>query len=263
MPFRPQKFYIHTFCMLTYTLAARIKNFYMKFLLFCTVTLFVLNAPAQWTKPLLIEYFDAQWQPVSEPAKVNKPKKAAYMRVFMKRSDTCWTVCDYHYSGSLLRKESFLDSLRTKRHGVFAWYNENGYVDSIMFYNQGVSTRRIVRPSGGAGLKPPPMPTDSFPGRIDKAAAFKQGSFKEHLDYYVFTPPRAMELKINGTVIVSFIVNTDGTVTNVHLEKSLEYSVDEMAIRMIHKTNGKWNPGYQNGQPVKSLHFVPINMITE
>lgn len=235
----------------------------MKFLLFCTATMFFLHTSAQPAKPQQIEYFDAQWQPVSEPAKINKPKKAAFMRVFIKRSDTCWTVCDYNYRGSMLRKESFYDSLRTKRHGVFAWYNEKGYVDSIIFYNYGIYTRRAVPPAMGAGLKPPTLSSDSFPSKVEVAAAFKQGSLREHMEYYVFTPPRAMDLKVNGIIVVSFVVNTDGTVSNINLEKSLEYSVDEMAIRMINKTSGKWNPGYQNGKPVPSFHLQPINIIVQ
>lgn len=70
-------------------------------------------------------------------------------------------------------------------------------------------------------------------------------------------PKQAMKKGIQGRVVVSFIVEKDGRVSNVRLLRSVESSLDKEAVRVV-KSMPKWSPGKQNGKPVRVRFNVPV-----
>ena len=60
------------------------------------------------------------------------------------------------------------------------------------------------------------------------------------------------------TVIVAFVVNRDGTLSNFKLETNPGYGTGEEVLRVM-KKSPKWKPGYQNGIRVSSLKRQPIS----
>jgi protein TonB len=71
-------------------------------------------------------------------------------------------------------------------------------------------------------------------------------------------PKDAKENGSQGMVIVQFIINEDGSVSNVETKNVLYKSLEEEAIRVI-SSMPKWNPGTINGNPVKVKYTIPIN----
>ena len=72
-------------------------------------------------------------------------------------------------------------------------------------------------------------------------------------------PAIAQENGIQGRTICQFIVNRDGSITDVEVVKSAgDPSLDKEALRLI-KSMPKWNPGRQKGYPVRVKYTVPIN----
>ena len=71
-------------------------------------------------------------------------------------------------------------------------------------------------------------------------------------------PTTARRKGIEGTVIVAFIVNTDGTVSDFELLRGIGGGCDEEAIRIV-KNSPKWTPGMQDGKAVRTLMRLPIN----
>jgi len=68
-------------------------------------------------------------------------------------------------------------------------------------------------------------------------------------------PPSAKEKGIEGMVVVSFVVEKNGSISEAKVIRSVEKSLDEEAVRVI-KNMPKWKPGIQNGQPVRvNLNF--------
>lgn len=66
--------------------------------------------------------------------------------------------------------------------------------------------------------------------------------------------------RINGIpdrVIIEFIVEKDGTISNAKVIKSVNPSLDERALRIV-KSMPKWNPGKQNGKPVRVRFRMPV-----
>ena len=88
-----------------------------------------------------------------------------------------------------------------------------------------------------------------FPGGMPALMKWLQDNMKY--------PKEAQDAKQQGRVIVSFVVEKDGSITNVRVVKSVTPALDEEAIRVV-KAMPKWNPGMQNGEPVRVNYTVPI-----
>ncbi|MDP4202100.1 MAG: energy transducer TonB [Bacteroidota bacterium] len=71
-------------------------------------------------------------------------------------------------------------------------------------------------------------------------------------------PANAVKQKIEGRVIVQFTVNTDGSISEVIIVRSIDPELDAEAIRLIHAMP-KWEPAKQQNQPVQCRFTVPIN----
>ena len=75
-------------------------------------------------------------------------------------------------------------------------------------------------------------------------------------------PEEAIKRHINGKVFVTFVVEVDGSITNVKLLRGIGYGCDEEAIRIV-KSMPKWVPGKQKGVPVRTQFNLPINFKLE
>lgn len=70
-------------------------------------------------------------------------------------------------------------------------------------------------------------------------------------------PRSAKEAGIEGTVIVNFVVNKDGSITNVKVGRGVTEKLNQEALRVV-KNMPDWNPGEQRGKPVRVRYRVPI-----
>ncbi len=82
-------------------------------------------------------------------------------------------------------------------------------------------------------------------------------SFYKFISEHIKYPRRAISTKTEGKVYVSFVVEKDGTITNITLLKGIGAGCDEEAIRVIGLVP-KWNPGRQGAHPVKTRMRLPI-----
>lgn len=70
-------------------------------------------------------------------------------------------------------------------------------------------------------------------------------------------PASAVKAKKQGRVVVTFIVQKDGSVTHAKIAKSIDPELDAEALRIV-KGMPKWTPGTQNGKPVSVRYMVPV-----
>ncbi len=89
----------------------------------------------------------------------------------------------------------------------------------------------------------------SFPGGPDKLF--------EYLSKHVRYPKVAEKKGIEGKVIVSFVVEKNGKVSEATVVKSPDPSLSKEALRVT-KSMPKWNPGKLNGQPTRTKYTVPF-----
>ena len=91
------------------------------------------------------------------------------------------------------------------------------------------------------------MPT--FPGG--------QGALFEWLSKNIKYPVVAEENGVQGRVIVTFVVERNGSITDVQVAKSVDPSLDKEAVRVV-KAMPHWIPGKQNGSAVRVKFTVPV-----
>ncbi len=87
-----------------------------------------------------------------------------------------------------------------------------------------------------------------FPGGIQKFYAYVQKNFRVPEDE-----------EINGKIIVQFVVEKDGSLTDIKVLRDLGFGTKAEAIRLL-KSCPRWKPGIQNGRPVRVLYSLPISI---
>ena len=80
----------------------------------------------------------------------------------------------------------------------------------------------------------------------------------EYLGQNLKYPEDAKQQKVEGRVIAIFVVETDGSISNVEVVKPVFPSLDAEAVRVL-SGMPKWKPGMQSGKVVRVKYTVPIN----
>ncbi len=94
---------------------------------------------------------------------------------------------------------------------------------------------------------------------VEKQASFKGGmeAWYAYLKNNLTYPSQARRMGIEGTVIIRFVVNTDGSVQDVEVVRSIGAGCDEIAKQVIAQSPS-WNPGIIKDRPVRSRMTMPI-----
>lgn len=71
-------------------------------------------------------------------------------------------------------------------------------------------------------------------------------------------PVIAAENGVQGRVYVAFVVDKNGSLSNVRIARGVDSSLDQEALRVV-KSMPKWKPGMQRGKPVRVSYTIPIN----
>lgn len=70
-------------------------------------------------------------------------------------------------------------------------------------------------------------------------------------------PASAVKTKKQGRVIVTFVIQKDGSVTNARIARSVDPELDAEALRIV-KAMPNWTPGTQDGKPVNVKYTIPV-----
>ena len=89
----------------------------------------------------------------------------------------------------------------------------------------------------------------SYPGGM--------GALMQYLSSHIKYPVIAEENGIQGRVICTFVVERDGSITDVRIAKSVDPSLDKEAMRVV-SSMPKWIPGKQNGSAVRVKYTLPV-----
>lgn len=105
-----------------------------------------------------------------------------------------------------------------------------------------VEEDNTVYNTAGIEVKP------DFPGGMEKFYKFVGSNYQ--------TPE---EEGLKGKVYVTFVVEKDGSLTDIKVLRDIGYGTGKEAIRVLKKCP-KWTPGEQNGKPVRVLYSLPITI---
>lgn len=110
---------------------------------------------------------------------------------------------------------------------------------------------------------PPPAPKEEVTNKVfdvvEVMPSFPggQGALMSYLSSHVKYPVVAQENGVQGRVTVSFVVERDGSITDVHVVRSVDPSLDREAARVV-SSMPNWQPGKQNGSAVRVKFNVPV-----
>ena len=84
-----------------------------------------------------------------------------------------------------------------------------------------------------------------------------QVALMKYLSENIHYPVVAQENGVQGRVVVAFVVERDGSISDVHVARGVGPSLDKEAVRVV-KSMPKWQPGKQNGSAVRVKFNVPV-----
>lgn len=99
---------------------------------------------------------------------------------------------------------------------------------------------------------------EDMPGFMGKG----QDGFRQWIGQNLRYPEIAAENGISGRVFVQFVVEPNGTVTNVKVVRGVDPALDAEAVRVV-KSSPKWTPGKQRGKAVRVSFTFPINFVLQ
>ena len=114
-----------------------------------------------------------------------------------------------------------------------------------------------------AAPPPPPAPKPEVATKVfdvvEEMPSFPGGSaaLMSYLNGNTKYPVVAQENGVQGKVIISFVVERDGSISDVKVARSVDPSLDREAQRVV-KSMPRWTPGKQNGQTVRVKYTVPV-----
>ena len=114
-----------------------------------------------------------------------------------------------------------------------------------------------------AAPPPPPAPKPAVANKVfdvaEEMPSFPggQGALMAFLSSNIKYPVVAQENGVQGRVIVGFVVEKDGSISDVKVMRSVDPSLDREAQRVV-KAMPKWKPGKQNGSAVRVKYTVPV-----
>jgi protein TonB len=105
------------------------------------------------------------------------------------------------------------------------------------------------------------IPTDQPYFVVETMPSFRGGGldkFREWVIKRTNYPQEAINKKIRGQVLLTFIVETDGSVSTVTVVRGIDPLIDSEAVKAI-ESSPKWTPGFQHGHPVRVRYSIPLN----
>lgn len=105
----------------------------------------------------------------------------------------------------------------------------------------------------------PKTPPQLMGDVVEQMPAFPGGQ-KVLMEYLVENIHYTKEMEescAQGRVIITFVVEKDGSITEAKVVKGIDPAFDEEALRVV-KSMPKWIPGKQNGEPVRTKYTVPV-----
>lgn len=206
--------------------------------------------------------------------------------LWVHQTDSAKWQWDYYYTwGPLVKSTQYEDHDGTIQSGRFCRYNSQGFLDSTGIYNHGKKNGSFYKFKTYAGdstviLFQNDYVEDSMVKSVDltlerqnkqktdttgeKESEFPGGPamWQSYLMKNLIYPERAQNKEIQGQVRISFMIDSNGNILDSYIQKSVEYSLDQEALKII-INSGKWVPSTKNGVAVNAYKVQPLNFRLE
>lgn len=113
---------------------------------------------------------------------------------------------------------------------------------------------------GGLSAQEDAPSNDTVFNIVDEMPVFPGGeqAMMKYIAENIKFPQEAKDKEIAGRVFLAFVVEKDGSVSNVEVKRGIGGGCDDEAVRVV-KAMPKWKPGKQKGEPVRVSYMLPVN----
>jgi len=169
--------------------------------------------------------------------------------------ETEWDNSEYQNDVEILKnEETFESSESSEKDGKLEYYSESTEEDKPETYKEDINNSNSIKKRNDAEWQ------NRIWDKVDVPPSFPggQSALLYWLASHVKYPPDAEENGIQGRVIVGFVIERDGSVSQVQVLRGVAPSLDKEAVRVV-ESMPKWTPGKQDGQNVRVKFNVPVN----
>lgn len=115
----------------------------------------------------------------------------------------------------------------------------------------------MVSESGSKAENKPQKEGEDIFVVVEEMPVFPSGNVYQYLGRQIKYPVIALENGIEGDVLVSFVIDKEGKVTNPKVVEGVDASLDKEALRVVSNLPD-WKPGKQRGKPVEVAYTIPV-----
>lgn len=140
----------------------------------------------------------------------------------------------------------------------------NGYSGSEKLFNDGplkplVDYTKSLRKTNNTENSVSQVQSGKTFDVVEKMPSYPggNGALQKWIAANIAYPAASAENVVEGRVIVAFVVDVDGSVTDVRIARGIDPALDQEALRVV-KSMPKWIPGMQDGKPVRVKFNVPV-----
>ena len=219
---------------------------------------------------------------VSDKGITEDAKNAKYLIVVKTYADTAFERLEYNFSGPMKRRLTYKDPSLKILEGPFTTFSASGKVStdgayhdnkkdgSWYFYNDSAKAfaeyqyhldtlKAVLDLDSLAMEKKKSMTETDTTGEREASYPGGEKKFTKFISQNLTIPKRTQSLEAGGTVRVRFIVNKNGSVTNVKISQSVEFAFDEEVLRVVSSAKD-WIPAEQKGRKVNAYREQPITL---
>ncbi|TCD00381.1 energy transducer TonB [Pedobacter psychroterrae] len=185
-------------------------------------------------------FYDADWK---ETEKANH----SFYRIMSNTDDGKFLATDYFKTGEVQMTGTFKSLSPEVKDGDFIWYHQNGRKQTVTNYKDNATTSTKSWDEEGVEIINVPP---EYPGGMQ--ALYKYIGAK-------FVYPKGLNPKPIGKINLSFVIDKDGSITDITVVESMHELLDAEAVRVLQRVP-RWKPGTQNGKPVRVKYNIPLSM---
>lgn len=210
----------------------------------------------------------------------NNEKKAKYLIVLKKYSDTAYERLDYNFSGPMQIRAFYFDSSLSVLNGKYAKYSPEGYLAVNGQYSKNMKTGDwFMYDDTSHAIKKYVYHLDTLISATDldslsrEKNKIKGDTANQHEAVYVggnkkirkiiesniHIDDRTTILTKGGTTRIRFTIDTTGLPTEIEVLKSVEFAFDEESMRVISLLKD-WIPASDKGIKLKAYRVLPITV---
>lgn len=160
----------------------------------------------------------------------------------------------YHSNGKIWTEANYINDTVN---GEMRTYNEKEQLEYVYQYDMGKIVKRVqYNLETGEPINPEEeiLSFPDFEAEFNGGAAALQLWISQNVQY----PKEAIMLNEQGRVYLSFVIEVNGEISTINVERGVSESLDEEAIRVV-TSMPPWIPGEANGVKVRTRVRLPIN----